>query len=110
MIGGAGEEGGENAGENEDFGENEDYDGVISIGDGDEEGPITDIDIPGENGGQQEAITRPPPEEYPKSNYTLDPDSIYPCAETGYFAEVSNCREFYMCREVLPGMQFQLLL
>ncbi len=59
-----GGEGGENAGgENEDFGGNEDYDGVISIGDGDYEGPITDIDIPGENGGQQVAITRPPPEQ-----------------------------------------------
>ena len=99
-----GEGGGENEGENEELGGDDDYDGVISIGDNDNEGPITDIDIPGENGGQQEAITRPPPpEEQLKSNYTLDPDSFYPCVETGYFAEDSNCREFYMCREVLPG-------
>ena len=84
------------------------------------EGPITDIDIPGDNGGQIEAITRPPEnggqsveaiteppvdvdESVVESNYTVDADSLYPCVNTGYFAEDSNCREFYMCKEILPG-------
>jgi len=85
------------------------------------EGPITDIDIPGDNGGQLEAITRPPEnggqsveaiteppvdvdESVVESNYTVDADSLYPCVNTGYFAEDSNCREFYMCKEILPGV------
>lgn len=36
--------------------------------------------------------------------YSVAPSSIYPCTKPGYFEEVSSCKEFYVCREIGPGL------
>ncbi|XP_023325421.1 uncharacterized protein LOC111699088 [Eurytemora carolleeae] len=38
------------------------------------------------------------------SKFTVSSDSIYPCTEPGYFSEPSDCREFYTCKEITPGV------
>lgn len=69
---------------------------------------ITDIDLPNES---QAPITRPPsttteapPATTTSSNYTLAPGSVYACQQPGFYSEPSNCREFYMCKEVSTGV------
>merc|ERR1712107_839644 len=94
-------------------------------------GPIIDINIP--NGGQA-PLTRPPvsPTRPPVSptrppvpptrptvppirppattsspdeiKYQLSPESIYKCEEPGFFEDPSSCNDFYMCKEVRPGV------
>jgi len=87
--------------------------------------PITDIDIPNQT---QPPLTRPtaaaatitttttstPPatttsttasdQSSSTPQYTLSPQSIYPCTEPGFFKEASNCKDFYMCKEISPGV------
>jgi len=67
-----------------------------------EKPPETHIDIPDE--------TNP---VFPPSNattdsseplYSVSPTSIYPCKEPGYYEEVTSCQQFYVCREVGPGL------
>jgi len=36
--------------------------------------------------------------------YSVSSNSIYPCSQPGYYEEMSSCREFYVCREVGPGV------
>jgi hypothetical protein len=36
--------------------------------------------------------------------YSVSPNSIYPCTQPGYYEEVTSCKEFYVCREVGPGV------
>jgi len=36
--------------------------------------------------------------------YTVSPTSIYPCSKPGYYEEVTSCTEFYVCREIGPGV------
>jgi hypothetical protein len=35
--------------------------------------------------------------------YEVYPDSIYNCPAPGFYPHEENCREFYVCQEVLPG-------
>merc|ERR1719347_378515 len=39
-----------------------------------------------------------------KPLYSVSPTSIYPCKEPGYYEEVTSCKQFYVCREVGPGI------
>jgi len=36
--------------------------------------------------------------------YTVSPTSLYPCVQPGYYSEESSCSEFYVCKEVAPGV------
>ena len=37
-------------------------------------------------------------------NYVVAADSIYPCPRPGYYSEETSCDNFYVCREVRPGV------
>ena len=37
-------------------------------------------------------------------NYVVAADSIYPCPRPGYYSEEASCDNFYVCREVRPGV------
>ena len=37
-------------------------------------------------------------------NYVVAADSIYPCPQPGYYSEETSCDNFYVCREVRPGV------
>ena len=58
--------------------------------------PVTDINIP----NQSQPPIRPPS----VPSYTVDKNSMYPCKDVGFFREPSNCKEFYTCKEISPGM------
>jgi len=36
--------------------------------------------------------------------YTVSPTSLYPCVQPGYYSEESSCSEFFVCKEVAPGV------
>ena len=36
--------------------------------------------------------------------YLLSPGSLYPCSKPGYFSEQTSCSNFFVCREVTPGV------
>jgi len=36
--------------------------------------------------------------------YNVSPTSLYPCVQPGYYSEESSCSEFYVCKEVAPGV------
>ena len=40
----------------------------------------------------------------PEGNYLVSPISLYPCKQPGYYNEKSSCTQFYVCREVAPGV------
>lgn len=42
-------------------------------------------------------------DEDKNANYEVYPESIFNCPAPGFFAFESNCHEFYVCQEVLPG-------
>jgi len=44
------------------------------------------------------------PQDKPGVTFLISPTSLYPCQEPGYFSEKSSCTEFYVCREVAPGV------
>lgn len=52
--------------------------------------------------------TQPPPPSTPPTvtdpPYSVSPTSIYPCTQPGYYEEVTSCKQFYVCREVGPGV------
>ena len=37
-------------------------------------------------------------------NYVVAADSIYPCPRPGYYSEEASCDNFYVCREIRPGV------
>lgn len=43
-------------------------------------------------------------EETGQPQYTLAPGSLYPCSRPGYFSEQNSCNNFYVCKEVTPGV------
>merc|ERR1711971_755339 len=43
-------------------------------------------------------------EDKPGATFLLSPSSLYPCTQPGYFSEQSSCTQFYVCREVAPGV------
>ena len=50
--------------------------------------------------------TAPADEEAPEDDteYVLDVNSIYPCTQPGYYSEEASCNNFYVCKEVRPGV------
>jgi len=44
------------------------------------------------------------PQDKPGVTFLVSPTSLYPCQEPGYFSEQSSCTEFYVCREIAPGV------
>ena len=66
----------------------------------DESLPQLSFDLPPE----LDPSTTPEVETQEESQYELDPGSIYPCSQPGYFTEQSSCSNFYVCREVRPGV------
>ena len=38
------------------------------------------------------------------SDYSVSSGSLYPCTAPGYFTEPSSCSQFYVCKEVAPGV------
>ena len=50
--------------------------------------------------------TTPADEETPEDDteYVLDVNSIYPCTQPGYYSEEASCNNFYVCKEVRPGV------
>ena len=39
-----------------------------------------------------------------QKNYVVAADSIYPCSRPGYYSEEASCNNFYVCREIRPGV------
>ena len=39
-----------------------------------------------------------------KPQYTVAAGSLYPCSKPGYFSEETSCNNFYVCKEVTPGI------
>ena len=64
-------------------------------------GPNLSFDLPAEL-----LPTSPDDEESSEDekNYLVAADSIYPCSEPGYFSEEASCNNFYVCKEVRPGV------
>ena len=44
------------------------------------------------------------PEAEPEVQYLVSPGSLYPCTRPGYFSEQTSCDNFFVCREVTPGV------
>ena len=36
--------------------------------------------------------------------YLVSPGSLYPCSKPGYFSEQTSCNNFFVCREITPGV------
>jgi len=36
--------------------------------------------------------------------YLVSPTSLYPCSTPGYFSEETSCDNFYVCKEITPGV------
>jgi hypothetical protein len=55
---------------------------------------------------QPSSKPNPPQSDEDKSSVTflVSPTSLFPCQEPGYYSEQSSCTEFYVCREVAPGV------
>jgi len=68
--------------------ENDLAEGSIPSGDNTEE-----LGGPGEEGENEEG-----------SNYLVAAGSAYPCPSPGYFSLTGSCREFWVCKEVGPGL------
>merc|ERR1711910_289445 len=66
--------------------------------------PITDINIPAES------VTVLPPGTSGSTAAPAEPEwsvsvsSLYPCSQPGYYSEESSCSQFFVCKEVAPGM------
>merc|ERR1711936_1166351 len=66
--------------------------------------PITDIDIPAES------VTVIPPGTSGSTAAPAEPEwsvsvsSLYPCSQPGYYSEESSCSQFFVCKEVAPGL------
>eukprot|EP00090_Calanus_glacialis_P005467 TRINITY_DN14226_c0_g1_i5.p1 TRINITY_DN14226_c0_g1~~TRINITY_DN14226_c0_g1_i5.p1 ORF type:complete len:352 (-),score=73.41 TRINITY_DN14226_c0_g1_i5:76-1131(-) len=43
-------------------------------------------------------------DDKPELTFLVSPTSLYPCQQPGYFSEQSSCTQFYVCREVAPGV------
>ena len=39
-----------------------------------------------------------------ESNFSVSSSSLYPCSEPGYFTMASSCAQFFVCKEVAPGV------
>merc|ERR1712004_506069 len=39
-----------------------------------------------------------------ESDFSVSSSSLYPCSEPGYFNEASSCAQFFVCKEVAPGV------
>merc|ERR1711936_1087154 len=66
--------------------------------------PITDINIPAES------VTVLPPGTSGSTAAPAEPEwsvsvsSLYPCSQPGYYSEESSCSQFFVCKEVAPGL------
>jgi len=66
--------------------------------------PITDINIPAES------VTVIPPGTSGSTAAPAEPEwsvsvsSLYPCSQPGYYSEESSCSQFFVCKEVAPGL------
>lgn len=49
-------------------------------------------------------IVTTPPDTPEEGQYAVSPTSLYPCKQPGYYSETSSCKQFYVCREVAPGV------
>ena len=38
------------------------------------------------------------------SSYSVSPGSLHPCPRPGYYSEETSCSQFYVCKEVAPGV------
>ena len=36
--------------------------------------------------------------------YSVSASSLYPCSQPGYYSEETSCDQFYVCKEVAPGV------
>ena len=54
----------------------------------------------------KDPVNSPDDNEVPENNseYVVSATSIYPCSKPGYFTEESSCNNFYVCKEVRPGV------
>jgi len=42
--------------------------------------------------------------EESSGQYLVSPTSLYPCSTPGYFSEETSCNNFYVCKEITPGV------
>jgi len=83
-------------------GENEGETGSV-----DESRPAGDVTDPGEEVGEEEEGEEVEGEEVEGeegSNYLVAAGSAYPCPSPGYFTLTGSCTEFWVCKEVGPGL------
>ena len=58
--------------------------------------PPTLTPVAGQEGDKLELET--------ESLYVVSPTSLYACPKPGYFSEETSCNNFYVCKEVTPGV------
>merc|ERR1739848_84392 len=72
--------------------------------------PVTkpDMNLPSDN----MPVTKPDmnlpsdnmPGTKPDPQWSVSLSSLYPCSQPGYYREDSSCQQFYVCKEVAPGL------
>ena len=70
-----------------------------------------EVSLTVEDGSEEAGFDLPPALETEASEevseevqYLVSPGSLYPCTRPGYFSEQTSCNNFFVCREVTPGV------
>merc|ERR1711953_1495625 len=65
---------------------------------------VTDLNLPSDSAPvtRPESVTSTPaPSEL---EFMVSVSSLYPCSQPGYYSEETSCSQFYVCKEVAPGL------
>lgn len=63
--------------------------------------PVTSVEVTESTPVPPLVVTDPPT---PDQLYSVAPNSLYPCTQPGYYSEETSCKQFFVCREVAPGV------
>merc|ERR1711953_300209 len=65
---------------------------------------VTDLNLPSDSAPvtRPEFVTSTPTPSEPE--FMVSVSSLYPCSQPGYYSEETSCSQFYVCKEVAPGV------
>ena len=65
---------------------------------------VTDLNLPSDSAPvtRPEPVTSTPAPSQPE--FLVSAQSLYPCSQPGYYSEETSCSQFYVCKEVAPGV------
>ena len=67
---------------------------------------VTDLNLPSDFAPvtRPESVTSTPAPAPSEPEFMVSVSSLYPCSQPGYYSEETSCSQFYVCKEVAPGV------